>query len=219
MTLLDLLDLLKKRLALVILLPLLFAGVSGAYCYLLMPNEYTASTSMYVLYTRSDDSVSADSTSLSTSQMIANDVARLFTSDRIRRETLEATGLSSLSDYRISVESSTNTRVITLRVTGPDPQSAAAVANTMADKVSDIAREVMGVDAVNVLDTAQVPQYPSGPRRVMYVIVSGLAGLFAAIAIVVLIDMLDTRVRKGDEIAGLLGVPVIGRFPEARKGR
>ncbi len=219
MTLLELFDLLKKKLALVILLPLLFAGASGAYCYLFMPNEYTASTSMYVLYTRSDDTVSADSTSLSTSQMIANDVARLFTSDRIRRETLEATGLSSLSDYRISVESSTNTRVITLRVTGPDPQSAAAVANTMADKVSDIAREVMGVDAVNVLDTAQVPQYPSGPRRAMYVIVSGLAGLFAAIAIVVLIDMLDTRVRKGDEIAGLLGVPVIGRFPEARKGR
>ena len=219
MTLLELIDLLKKRIALVIALPILFAAIAAAYCYLVMPNEYTASTSMYVLYTRSDDTVSADSTSLSTSQMIANDVAKLFSSDRIRRETIEATGLESLGEYNVSVESSSNTRVITLRVTGPDPQSAAAVANTMADKVSDIAREVMGVDAVNVLDSAQVPQHPSGPRRNMYVLVSALAGLFVAIAIVVIIDMLDTRVRNADEIADLVGVPVIGRFPEIKKGR
>ncbi len=219
MTLLELIDLLKKRVVLVIALPLIFAAVAGAYCYLVMPNEYTASTSMYVLYTRFDDAPSADGSSLSTSQMIANDVAKLFSSDRIRRETVEATGLSSLSEYSVNVESSSNTRVITLRVTGPDPQSAAAVANAMAEKVSDIAQEVMRVDAVNVLDSAQVPQRPSGPRRGMRVVVSALAGLFVAIAIAVIIDALDTRVRNADEIPGLLGAPVIGRFPEVKKGR
>ena len=29
----------------------------------------------------------------------------------------------------------------------------------------------------------------------------------------------DTRVRNADEIATLIGVPVVGRFPAMRKGR
>lgn len=219
MTLLELLELLKKKLVLTLSLPLAFGLVALVYCYLFMPNEYTAKTSMYVLYTQSDDTNVSDSSVLSASQMIANDVAQLFKSDRITRETLDATGMESLDGYDVNVQSSTTTRVITLAVTGPDPQSAAAIANTMSEKVSDIAREVMAVEAVNVLDSAQVPELPSGPRRPLYVLVAIMAGLFAAIAIVVLADTLDTRVRNSDEIADLIGEPVIGRFPAMRRGR
>ena len=151
--------------------------------------------------------------------MLANDVARLFTSDRITRETLDATGLESLDDYDTSVESATTTRVITLRVTGPDPHSSAAVANAMAENVSEIAREVMGIEAVNVLDSAKLPEQPSGPRRPLYVAVAAMAGLFVAVSLVVLLDMLDTRVRSAEEIPELVGLTVIGRFPEIKKGR
>lgn len=49
MTLLELLQLLRKHLRLVIALPLVCALVMGVYSYLFMPNAYTASTSMYVL--------------------------------------------------------------------------------------------------------------------------------------------------------------------------
>ena len=48
--------------------------------------------------------------------------------------------------------------------------------------------------------------------------VAFLAGLFIAIAIIVLMDMLNTRIRNEQEAVELLGVPVIGRFPEARGG-
>ena len=50
------------------------------------------------------------------------------------------------------------------------------------------------------------------------VAVAFLAGFFIAIAIIVLMDMLNTRIRSEQEAAELLGVPVIGRFPEARGG-
>ena len=71
----------------------------------------------------------------------------------------------------------------------------------------------MGVENVNVIDQAEVPQAPSGPPRVMYTVVAFLAGIFIAVAIVVIIDMVNTRVRTPEEAEGLLGVPVIGRIP------
>lgn len=75
------------------------------------------------------------------------------------------------------------------------------------------------LDAVNIIDRASVPDKPSGPNRVMYTAVALLAGLFVAIAIIVLQDMLDTTVKSGDDAEELLGIPVLGRMPKPKKAR
>ena len=103
-------------------------------------------------------------------------------------------------------------------MTGKDPQQAADVANAIASEVSTVAQQVMDVRSVNVVDEAATPSNPSGPNRPMYVAVAFLAGLFLAIAIVVLMDMLNTRVSNSDEVERLLGIPVIGQFPAVKKG-
>ena len=84
--------------------------------------------------------------------------------------------------------------------------------------VSTVAQQVMDVRSVNVVDEAATPSNPSGPNRPMYVAVAFLAGLFLAIAIIVLMDMLNTRVSNSDEVERLLGIPVIGQFPAVKKG-
>ena len=129
MTLLELLQLLRKHLWLVIALPLVCALVMGAYSYLFMPNTYTASTSMYVLV-KSDSTVKTSmSQDLSASQMIANDVSTLIKSDTVSKQTAEALKMKSLRDYKISVSSENTSRVISLTVTGEDAASTAIIAN------------------------------------------------------------------------------------------
>ena len=127
--------------------------------------------------------------------------------------------MNSLSGYDITVSSSTTTRILKVQVTGKDPESAALIANKLATEIGNTAVEVMGIEAVNVVNEAQVPTSPSGPRRGLYTLVAALAGLFVAIALVVLRDMIDTTVRSAEEIEERLGVPVIGRFPYEKKGR
>ena len=73
--------------------------------------------------------------------------------------------------------------------------------------------------SVNVIDRADAPTSPSGPNRTLYVAVAFLAGLFAAVAIIVLIDMLNTRVRSSEDAEELLGISVIGRIPVLKDGR
>lgn len=220
MTLLELLHLLRKHLRLVVLLPVACALVMGVYSYLFMRNTYTASTSMYVLALNQDTTASTSlSTDLSASQMISNDVSTLLTSDRALAETAEDLALEDLDDYDVSVTSETTSRVIGLTVTGPDPQTAADVANHLVANVSGIAQEVMSIESVNPIDQATAPEAPSGPNRPLYVAVALMAGLFLAVAIVVVEDMLNTKVRGQEEVEELLGIPVIGRIPAMRGGR
>lgn len=215
MTLLELLQLLKKHLKLVIALPIVFALATGVYSYLFMANTYTASTSLYVLV-KNESATTSTNQDLSASQMIANDVSTLIQSDTVKKQTADALKMSSLRDYKISVSSETTSRVISLSVTGEDPASTAIIANELAKNVSSIAQSVMNLQSVNVIDEATTPTSPSGPNRLMYTAVAFLAGLFVAVAIVVLMDMLNTRVRGAEDVEELLGLPVIGRIPSIK---
>ena len=214
MTLLELFKLLRKHLALVVALPVVLAIATAGFSWGLMQNQYTATVSVYVLTSSGESgSNSTEYSDLTASQLMANDISTVAKSETVQRRTAEALGMSSLDGYKISVEAGTTTRVISISVTAGKPDAAAIVANEIASVLSGFAQETMGVESVNVVDTAQVPTSPSGPPRTMYTAVAFLAGIFLAVAIVVLLDMLNTRVRNPEEAEELLGVPVLGRIP------
>lgn len=217
MTLLELIQLLRKHLKIVVFLPIVCAFAMAAASVLVMGSTYTAQTDMYVLASSENQAGSALSSDLSASQMLTNDVATLLTSDRVMSDAARRLGLDGLEGYDITVGSESTTRVITLSVTGSDAQGTANVANALAESVSRVAQEVMNVESVNVIDEAPVPDAPSGPNRPLYIAVAFMAGLFLAVAIVVLLDIVDTRVRSSEQVEELLGVPVIGRIPQMKK--
>ena len=77
MTLLELFQLLKKHLKLVITLPVVCAIAMGIVSFVAMDNTYTATTSMYIL-AKTDDSGQMSYNDLSASQMLSNDIATLL---------------------------------------------------------------------------------------------------------------------------------------------
>lgn len=211
MTLLELLHLLRKHLKLVIALPIVFAIACGVVT-LFMPNQYTASTTMYVLSKNADYKSGNAYSDLNAGQLLSNDVASIAKSSEVKSAVANSLG-TSLSPYDVKVDNSTTTRVITLSVTGPDPQAAANIANAYVQNISSTAQSVMDVQAVNVIDAASAPTSPSGPKRPLYIVVALLVGLFLAVAIVVIADMVNTKVRSDEDVEELLGIPVVGHFP------
>lgn len=212
MTLFELFALLRKHLVIVIVLPIICGAIAFGIA-MFLPNEYTASTTMYVLSRDEGEQATVTQQDLSAGQMLTNDVATLIKSDRVEKDVSKEVGLDDLDDYKFNVTSSTTTRVITLGVTGKDPEMAARIANATVEEVSSVASNVMQIQSVNVIDSASTPTEPSGPRRLLITAVGVMAGLFLAIAIVVLRDMLDTRVRSGEDAEEIVGVPIVGHFP------
>lgn len=156
----------KKRIKLVIGLPIVCALLIGVYSFMFMPDTYTATTSMYVL-TNQEQSAGNLSTDLSASQMVANDVTTLLNSNRVRKATADDLGLKSLKDFEIEVTSATTSRVIELSVTGTEPELVAKVANSIAENVAAISQDVMKVEAVNIIDAALAPVAPIGDGAIV----------------------------------------------------
>ena len=212
MTLQELLKVLHDHLLFVILLPLMSALVIGFVSFVL-PNQYTASTTVYVLAKSSNTSTSSTSSDLTASQMITNDIATLIQSSNVSSSTASQLGLENLNGYSIKTTSSTTTRILTISVTGPNAQTAANIANTIVSVTSGISQHVMDVQSVNAIDSAVAPTTPSGPNHLLYTLVALIAGLFVAIAVCVLMETLNTKARSSEDVEELLGVPVIGHIP------
>ena len=195
-TLYELIQLLRRHLRLVVGLTIAAAVLMGVYAFAFMRDTYTATTSMYVLVSQDaagQGSSAANSlqSDLNSSEMITTEAAELLKSSRVEKQVAEQLDLNDLKSMDIDVESTTGSRVITLNVTGSN-------ATTVA---------------INIIDEAETPTTPSGPNRKLYVAVAAMAGLFVAVAIVVLQDMLNTRVRSEEMLEEITGLPIMGRIP------
>jgi capsular polysaccharide biosynthesis protein len=214
-TLIELLQLFKKKWFFFIIFPVVFALAVGAYAFAFMSNDYSASVDLYVL-AKDDKEASATVSSgeMAASQQLANDIAVLAGSNRVEMATATKLAIPSLKGYDIKVNSASTNRMITVEVTGKDPAAVATIADELANQITIAAVEVMDLKAVNTVDDAQVPTVPSGPNRPQFILVAFLAGLVVAAALIVLLDMLNTTVRTSEEAEELLELPIIGHIPD-----
>lgn len=227
MTLADIIALLKKRWRLLLAIPVACAVIMAAYSFLFMKNVYTATTSMYVMAGKTVDQNANGTASTSTnlysdlnaSQMITKDVADLLTGNRIKKQTAQDLDLDNLNAYDISVQSTDDSRVINLSVTGSDAQGAVKVAKQLSSNVSSLAQDAMGVESVNVLETPEEPTQPSGPNRKLYIAIAALAGLFVAVEIVFVTDALNTKIRSEEALEEATGLPILVRVPQIDHAR
>jgi G-rich domain on putative tyrosine kinase len=64
-----------------------------------------------------------------------------------------------------------------------------------------------------VVDPASFPEKPVAPQRPRIVLIGLALGLMAGIGLVLLLEMLDTSLKKVDEVESLVGVPILAAIP------
>ncbi len=75
---------------------------------------------------------------------------------------------------------------------------------------------VAGVEAnnISVVDRAKPPKSPSSPRLIVNLALSLLIGLLMAALATFILEQIDEGIRKPDDVARLLNVPLLGSVPD-----
>jgi hypothetical protein len=74
------------------------------------------------------------------------------------------------------------------------------------------------INNLTVLQYATLPTQPVGPGRNLYLLIAGLTGMVLAAAAAYIIELTDSRVATGEEVAGMLKTPILGRIPSIPNG-
>jgi Mrp family chromosome partitioning ATPase/capsular polysaccharide biosynthesis protein len=78
-------------------------------------------------------------------------------------------------------------------------------------------RKATATGDFSVVAPASLPAAPYAPKPLRSAILGLAVGLFVAIGLAFLLEQFDTRLRGHDEVARILGRPIIGRIPPIRQ--
>ena len=115
---------------------------------------------------------------------------------------------------KLSVDTPTDTRVVSITVTDTDPYTAAQIANAVRDIAS---QQVMDIKAVNVVETANIPDEPSSPSVPKNGVIGGLLGILLAAAVVIIVYLTNDTVKTPEDVEKYLGLSVLGTIPYSSK--
>lgn len=213
----DILKALKKNLALLIIVPILVAVAAGYVVVNHTVDEYTAEAKLYTLfdYVDTTGTVRYD---MSSSSSFASDYKELIKTPNVINEACRRLGWEKWpEEMKVDVEAVTGTRIINVSVTDVDPEVSMKATNVLATVFLEYVRNLMQNDSISIASEAVLPDEPSNGGRIKYVILAYGAALMLLMGVVVMLEMLNTKVRSDSDIDVKLHVNVLSRIEGYKK--
>lgn len=212
--LLEIVQFLLRKAGYILLTAVLFAVISLAVTVLFISPKYTSTTKMYILNRQATDSLT--NSDLQSSTYLTKDYMVLIKSRTVIESVIAELGLDMTYEELLGimdVSTESDTRVVTIDVTYPDPYLARDIANAIRIAGASHIQTVMNTEAVNSVDEANIPTKKSSPSVRKNVLIAGLLGFILAAAVFVVIFLLDDKVNTAEDIERYLGLSVLGLMP------
>lgn len=178
---------------------------------------YESTTKIYVL-NKQDSSESITTSDMQSSLYLTKDYIEMIQSRTVTEGVIAKLGLDLTHEEllsKMSVSSTTDTRVISITIKDTDPYRASEIANAVREISAGHIREVMNVEAVNVVDTANIPSSKSGPSLGKNGVIGGMLGCVLAAGIILVLHLTNDTIQTQEDVERYLGLSVIGTIPLA----
>ena len=204
---------LKRRLWLII--SALAAGVilMAGYTVLLVTPQYSATSMLYVLTTSTSITSLAD---IQLGTQLTSDYAILMKTHPVIDQVIENLGLNMSYETlvgKISISNPADTRILNITVTDPVPETAQKIANELASVTVEQMASVMKTDEPSIAEEAQLPKAPASPSLKKNCVMGGLAGAVIAAGIIIVLYLLNDKLRSEEDIEKYLGLTTLGVIP------
>ncbi|HJA91697.1 MAG TPA: protein-tyrosine kinase [Candidatus Eisenbergiella merdipullorum] len=193
---------------------LLTALCAFLYTSLLVAPTYQSTTRVYILNRTDSNTITYSDVQLGT--QLTSDYSQLIKSRFVLEEVIETMDLpmsyEGLSGM-VSVSTPEDTRIIAITVTDTDPVRAMQIANAIREAASEHILNVMDIQAVNVVETANLPSHASGPNTSRNILMGGMLGAALVIGILVVRFLMDDTIKTSEDVEKYLGLSVLAVIP------
>jgi DNA gyrase/topoisomerase IV subunit A len=114
---------------------------------------------------------------------------------------------------KIIVTTVGDTQMMTIKVTDLNPETAASIANNLANIFKSEVAQIMQVENVEIIDPAIVPKSPIRPRPKLNIGIAFVLALMVGVGLSLLLEYLDHTIKTPDDIEKYIDLPVLGVIP------
>ncbi|MGT2597171.1 Wzz/FepE/Etk N-terminal domain-containing protein [Staphylococcus aureus] len=210
--LVKLLNILKKNIKLLLILPAICLVVSAALTFFVMPDKYTASTQILVNMKKSSSDLAFQNVQ-SSLQSVNIDYTEIIKSprilDKVSREFDGQYSTAELNSF-LKVTNQTNSQIITVSVTTGNKSESDKIVNKISKVFAHDMPKIMSVDNVTILSSAHDNAVKVSPIVSVNLVISIIVGIVLAILIIFLKELLDKRIKTEEDVESQLGLPILG---------
>lgn len=182
--------------------------------YVLAP-VYESTTKIYIL--NKTDNTAVTYTDVQMGTQLTKDYAELINSRYVLEEVIERLSLEDM-EYenlmkKVSVNTPVDTRIVSITVEHTNPEMAMRIANCIREVAGEHIQNVMDIEAVNVVEKANMPMDKSGPSVAKWTLIGGIAGAVLACAVILIIFLLDDTIKSSEDVEKYLGLSTLAMIP------
>lgn len=205
-----------------ILLITLAAGAATYWVSSILPKEYRMTTTLLLGrpqgYESNQTGLRIDDILIN--QKLVGTYGELIKSKKVSRRVIEDLKLDMTHEElrdKVEVNLVRDTEIIEIVVKDNDPVRTMNIATATADAFMDVIKSAMQIQNVQVIDQAEIPEFPIAPRIKFNTVIGLLSGFLLSITWIVLVELTDNTVKSVEELERLLEIPVIGVIPQMDK--
>lgn len=187
---------------------------------------YQATSSIYIV-SASNNSV-VNLTDLQIGSQLTADYQELLLSRPLLEDVIENLDLKDGSGEElmdtdtlrgmVEIGNTSDTRILRITVTSPDPQESADIANELVAQACVYLPQIMETEEPNLVESAIAPTGKSSPSYTKNTLLGGIAGAVLCCAVLVVRYLLDDTFMTPDDVSKVFGVQPLATIPEAASG-
>ncbi|HOZ54483.1 MAG TPA: Wzz/FepE/Etk N-terminal domain-containing protein [Clostridia bacterium] len=203
----------------IIIIAIVFTILGTIYSFTMVTPKYEASTTLVLASLKDNASESITQTDITINSKLVATYSELVKSKTVLREALTNLNLEEKVSEEtlrnsIKVKAVEDTEIIKITVENEEPEIASNLANEIARIFSVKVVEIYNINNVYVVDRAENSANPANINHIRTVAIAMVIGFVIGFAEVLVIKLLDNKIRTEQDIEGATELLVLGVLPK-----
>ncbi|MGN0351057.1 MAG: YveK family protein [Roseburia sp.] len=184
---------------------------------LIMTPQYESTSELYVLTKSTSITSLAD---IQTGTNLTNDYIVVVKGRPVLEQVISNLGLDETYESleeKVTLNNPSDSRILEITVTDPDPKRAKAIADEMADVAAAFISQKMDQDPPTIIQYGYSDGEPVSPSILKNTVIGALLGALAAIAVVTILYLMNDTIMTADDVEKKLGLNILGTLPLEEK--
>ena len=209
-----------KRKILIALVAIVAGALAFAYSAFIVKPEFTSTTRIYVVNRNQGDKPGLTNQDLQAGSYLVKDYREIILSQDVLEKVtsdlkLDLSPKALASKIKVTVP--VDTRIVSISVNDRVPEEASRIANSLREVAAEKIISITRVSDVTTLEEARPAIAPSSPNIRINTIIGLLGGTVFMVIAVLIVELVDTRVKRPEDIEDVMQIALLGVVPNLDK--
>ena len=209
----------KKKIAIILTAIVAAVIAFGVSSFVLTP-EYSSTTRIYVVNRNQSEKTGLTNQDLQAGTYLVKDYKEIILSQDVLEKVISNLKLEKTVkelSKKIQVTVPVDTRIVSISVKDAQPEEASRIANALREVAAEKIISVTRVSDVTTLEEARPALTPSSPNIRRNTALAFLVGGAVMVISVLLLELLDDRVKRPEDVEEVMQVALLGIVPDLDK--